>query len=43
MVRDLRSAGYDVTEDAPIAGYVRVFVDDPFGNRLELLQPESPT
>ena len=26
-------------DDAPLAGYDRIFVDDPFGNRIELLEP----
>lgn len=32
------SAGYDVTTDEPLLGYDRVYVTDPFGNRIELLQ-----
>jgi catechol 2,3-dioxygenase-like lactoylglutathione lyase family enzyme len=27
------------TDDAPLAGYDRIFVDDPFGNRIELMEP----
>ena len=34
-------AGYQVGGDEPLAGYVRVFVSDPFGNRLELMEPRS--
>jgi catechol 2,3-dioxygenase-like lactoylglutathione lyase family enzyme len=30
--------GYTLREDEPLEGYDRVFVDDPFGNRLELLE-----
>jgi catechol 2,3-dioxygenase-like lactoylglutathione lyase family enzyme len=33
------SAGYEVTTDEPLVGYHRVYVTDPFGNRIELLQP----
>jgi len=33
------AAGYQVTEDEPLEGYDRVYALDPFGNRLELLQP----
>ena len=33
----LRQAGYAVTNE-PIAGGRRIYVDDPFGNRLELLE-----
>ena len=34
----LIAASHRVTEDAPIEGYARFFVDDPFGNRIELMQ-----
>ena len=26
------------TEDEPLAGYERCYVDDPFGNRIELME-----
>jgi len=46
LVRDLglllercREANVPVAEDEPLNGCTRVFVSDPFGNRLELLQP----
>ena len=39
LVRRLRDAGYVVTDDEPLPGYSRVYVHDPFGNRLELLEP----
>ena len=29
----------DGLEDATLPGYARVYVDDPFGNRLELMEP----
>lgn len=36
-------AGHQVTEDQLLPGYERFYVDDPFGNRTEILQPvESP-
>ncbi|HTX24235.1 MAG TPA: VOC family protein [Steroidobacteraceae bacterium] len=35
----LRTGGYTVREDGAMDGYVRIFVDDPFGNRIELLEP----
>jgi catechol 2,3-dioxygenase-like lactoylglutathione lyase family enzyme len=38
LVGRLRAAGVDVVEDA-LAGYDRVYVADPFGNRLELMEP----
>jgi len=34
----LRRAGYEVQEGEPLAGYLHAYVDDPFGNRLELMQ-----
>jgi catechol 2,3-dioxygenase-like lactoylglutathione lyase family enzyme len=36
----LRSEGYIVTQDEPLPGYQRAYVDDPFGNRLELMERE---
>ena len=33
------AAGYAVVDDEPLAGYDRVYVSDPFGNRIELMQP----
>lgn len=33
------AAGYVVTTDQPLPGYDRVYVADPFGNRIELLEP----
>jgi catechol 2,3-dioxygenase-like lactoylglutathione lyase family enzyme len=45
LVDDVRSlaeaiaaAGFAVVDDEPLEGYDRVYVDDPFGNRLELMQ-----
>jgi len=37
----LEHAGYRLAGDTPLEGYDRIFVDDPFGNRIELLQPLS--
>ena len=34
----LRAAGYPVEEDIPLPGVARFFTEDPFGNRLELVQ-----
>jgi hypothetical protein len=41
LVGRLRSAGHDVREDEPLEGYHRVYVDDPFGNRIELMEPTA--
>jgi catechol 2,3-dioxygenase-like lactoylglutathione lyase family enzyme len=37
----LSKAGYPVRADEPLKGYRRVYVDDPFGNRIELMQPDE--
>lgn len=39
LVAGLRAAGVAVGDDEPLPGYRRVYVDDPFGNRIELLEP----
>lgn len=39
LARDVAAAGYDVVDDEPLDGYDRVYVFDPFGNRIELMQP----
>jgi catechol 2,3-dioxygenase-like lactoylglutathione lyase family enzyme len=41
LVARLAAAGHAASEDQPLDGYDRVYVDDPFGNRLELMQPRS--
>jgi len=38
LVARLRHAGVKVLEDR-LPGYSRVYVSDPFGNRLELMEP----
>jgi hypothetical protein len=37
----LRSGGYTLKEDEPLEGYLRIYVDDPFGNRVELMEPAA--
>jgi catechol 2,3-dioxygenase-like lactoylglutathione lyase family enzyme len=46
LVRDLRDLraklvenGFKSYDDEPLPGYVRCYVADPFGNRLELMEP----
>ena len=39
MAARIAAAGFRVVEDEKLAGYDRVFVDDPFGNRIELMEP----
>lgn len=36
-----RDAGHPVREDGELPGYTRFYTDDPFGNRVELLQPQD--
>jgi catechol 2,3-dioxygenase-like lactoylglutathione lyase family enzyme len=38
----LKAAGYAVAYDEPLEGYDRLFVYDPFGNRIELMQVKAP-
>ena len=35
----LRAAGHAVSDDEPLEGFYRVYVSDPFGNRIELMEP----
>ncbi len=39
LVLELERGGYRVVEDQPLDGYDRLYVDDPFGNRIELMEP----
>ena len=48
LVRDLAGLrarleqnGFEPCEDEPLQGYERCYVADPFGNRLELMEPET--
>ena len=34
----LQTWGYTLKEDEPLEGYHRIYVDDPFGNRIELME-----
>lgn len=34
----LAAAGCPIREDKPVEGYARFFTQDPFGNRIELMQ-----
>jgi catechol 2,3-dioxygenase-like lactoylglutathione lyase family enzyme len=38
LVKRCEGAGYAVKNDEPLSDYDRVYVADPFGNRIELLQ-----
>jgi catechol 2,3-dioxygenase-like lactoylglutathione lyase family enzyme len=37
----LRKAGHAIAHDEPLDGYDRLFVNDPFGNRIELMQVKA--
>lgn len=39
MAEALRTAGHEPEPDQPLPGYHRLYVLDPFGNRIELLEP----
>ena len=38
LIATLAAAGIAVNTDEPLEGYIRVYVDDPFGNRIELME-----
>ena len=37
----LRAGGFEPRADEPLEGYDRLYVSDPFGNRLELMEVKS--
>lgn len=39
----LAAAGHASVADDLLPGYRRCYVDDPFANRIELLEPDEPT
>jgi catechol 2,3-dioxygenase-like lactoylglutathione lyase family enzyme len=41
LVARLRSAGSPLTDDRSLTEYDRFFVEDPFGNRIELMEPKA--
>ena len=41
LIALLKSDGHRVVDDEPLEGYDRVYVDDPFGNRIELMEPNA--
>lgn len=38
LVERLRLEGVEVVTDQPLEGFDRCYVDDPFGNRIELME-----
>lgn len=41
LVEALRAVGAPIRDDQPLAGFERVYVDDPFGNRIELMEADQ--
>lgn len=41
LVARLRSAGFAVKGDESLEGYHRTYLGDPFGNRIEFMEPVS--
>ncbi|MBW8296081.1 VOC family protein [Sphingopyxis sp.] len=39
LIQRLSDAGFEAVEDQPLPGYNRRYVADPFGNRIELMEP----
>jgi catechol 2,3-dioxygenase-like lactoylglutathione lyase family enzyme len=39
LAADLRARGFAVVEDEPLEGFDRLYASDPFGNRVELMEP----
>jgi catechol 2,3-dioxygenase-like lactoylglutathione lyase family enzyme len=39
LAKRARAAGYEVVDDDLLAGHERIYIYDPFGNRLEFLKP----
>jgi catechol 2,3-dioxygenase-like lactoylglutathione lyase family enzyme len=41
MLRTCREHGLEIADAEPLDGFTRAYVSDPFGNRLELMQPDA--
>ena len=41
--RHLVDAGIAPVEDRPLPGFDRIYVNDPFGNRIEVLEATLPS
>ena len=39
LLERCRAAGHTIVQDEALPGYDRAYVADPFGNRIELLEP----
>ena len=40
LMKALKAGGYTMKTDEPLEGYTRIYTDDPFGNRIELMEPK---
>lgn len=43
LIDRLRGGDITIDEDEPLPGFYRCYISDPFGNRIELLEPVAPT
>jgi len=43
LVLRLKAHDVHVIDDDPLEGYFRVYIADPFGNRIELMEPQDAT
>jgi catechol 2,3-dioxygenase-like lactoylglutathione lyase family enzyme len=41
LISQLKAHNVKVIDDDPLEGYLRVYVADPFGNRIELMEPRN--
>ena len=41
MLRTCREHGLEIADAEPRDGFTRAYVNDPFGNRLELMEPDA--
>ena len=41
LIDVLTANGVEVRDDEPLPGFNRVYVIDPFGNRIELMEPRE--
>ena len=41
LIARLKAHGIKIIDEDPLEGYLRVFVADPFGNRIELMEPRA--
>jgi catechol 2,3-dioxygenase-like lactoylglutathione lyase family enzyme len=43
LIALLNAHGVEVVDGEALEGYVHVYVTDPFGNRIELMEPQGST